>query len=110
MKSPDPSEKTCVWITPHEAAAYLGVGVDIIYDGSAAGGLKHTRLGHRTSRRCDDSVETAARAVDYKSENKFYAPVRTYTGLRPAEVRAPDDASRCWQRRPMISSDVRPAW
>jgi hypothetical protein len=25
MKSPEPSEKTCVWITPGEAAVYLGV-------------------------------------------------------------------------------------
>ena len=28
----------------------LNVGVDIIYDGCAAGGLKHVRLGHRTIR------------------------------------------------------------
>ena len=28
----------------------LNVGIDIIYDGCAAGGLKHTRLGHRTIR------------------------------------------------------------
>ena len=50
MKSPEPSDKTCVWITPREAAEYLGVGVDIIYDACAAGGLKHARLGHRTIR------------------------------------------------------------
>ena len=28
----------------------LGVGIDLIYDAIAAGGLKHTRLGHRTIR------------------------------------------------------------
>ena len=50
MKPTEPSEKTCSWITPREAAEYLGVGVDIIYDACAAGGLKHARLGHRTIR------------------------------------------------------------
>lgn len=38
------------WITPREAAAYLGVGVETIYDACAAGGLKHSRLGRRTIR------------------------------------------------------------
>jgi excisionase family DNA binding protein len=50
MKPADPTSKPAVWITPREAAEYLNVGVDIIYDGCAAGGLKHTRLGHRTIR------------------------------------------------------------
>lgn len=34
------------WMTIREAAAYLGVGVDTIYDACAAGGLKHVKLGH----------------------------------------------------------------
>lgn len=38
------------WLTPHEAAAYLHVGVDIIYDACAVRGLRHTKLGHRTIR------------------------------------------------------------
>ncbi len=38
------------WLTPLQAAEYLGVGIDLIYDAIAAGGLKHTRLGHRTIR------------------------------------------------------------
>ena len=39
-----------VWMTPRQAAAYLGVGVDTIYDACAAGGLKHVKLGYRTIR------------------------------------------------------------
>ena len=39
-----------VWLTPREAAVYLGVGVETIYDACAAGGLKHSRLGRRTIR------------------------------------------------------------
>ncbi len=50
MNDAETLTKTTVWLTPREAAEYLGVGVDIIYDGCAAGGLKHTRLGHRTIR------------------------------------------------------------
>jgi excisionase family DNA binding protein len=37
-------------MTPRQAAAYLGVGVDTIYDACAAGGLKHVKLGYRTIR------------------------------------------------------------
>ena len=50
MKAAEPAPKNAVWMTPRNAAEYLNVGVDIIYDGCAAGGLKHTRLGHRTIR------------------------------------------------------------
>ena len=38
------------WLTPRDAAVYLHVGVDIIYDACATGGLKHSKLGHRTIR------------------------------------------------------------
>ena len=38
------------WLTPQDAAVYLHVGVDIIYDACATGGLKHSKLGHRTIR------------------------------------------------------------
>ena len=39
-----------VWLTPHEAAAYLHVGVDTIYDACADGRLMHSKLGYRTIR------------------------------------------------------------
>jgi excisionase family DNA binding protein len=39
-----------IWMTPRQAAAYLGVGVDTIYDACAAGGLRHVKLGYRTIR------------------------------------------------------------
>ena len=38
------------WMTIQEAATYLGVGVDIIYDACSSGGLRHARFGHRTIR------------------------------------------------------------
>jgi excisionase family DNA binding protein len=38
------------WITPRQAAAYLGVGVDTIYEACAASDLKHVKLGYRTIR------------------------------------------------------------
>jgi len=38
------------WLTPREAAAYLHVGVDTIYDACAAGRLRHSKLGYRTIR------------------------------------------------------------
>ena len=63
MKSPEPSEKTCPWIAPREAAEYLGVGVDIIYDACAAGGLKHARLGHRTIRLRREWLDAWAEAL-----------------------------------------------
>jgi len=50
MKHVETSTQPLAWLTPRQAAEYLGVGVDIIYDGCAAGGLKHMRLGHRTIR------------------------------------------------------------
>ena len=39
-----------VWLTPRQAAEYLGVGVDTVYDACSAGGLKHVKLGYRTIR------------------------------------------------------------
>jgi excisionase family DNA binding protein len=44
------STREAVWMTIQDAAAYLGVGVDRIYDACAVGGLKHIKLGHRTIR------------------------------------------------------------
>jgi len=46
-----------IWLTPRQAADYLGVGVDIIYDACAAGGLKHAKLGHRTIRLRRDWID-----------------------------------------------------
>ena len=46
-----------IWITPGEAALYLGVGIDTIYDACAAGGLRHVKLGHRTIRLKRDWVD-----------------------------------------------------
>jgi excisionase family DNA binding protein len=42
--------REAIWMTPREAAGYLGVGVDTIYDACTAGGLKHVKLGYRTIR------------------------------------------------------------
>ncbi len=50
MKVTETSTTTPTWLTPREAAASLGVGVDIIYDACAGGGLRHARFGHRTIR------------------------------------------------------------
>ena len=38
------------WLSPKEAAAYLGVGVDAIYEACATKGLRHSKLGHSTMR------------------------------------------------------------
>ena len=46
-----------IWMTPRQAAAYLGVGVDTIYDACAAGGLKHVKLGYRTIRVRQDWID-----------------------------------------------------
>ncbi len=45
------------WMTPRQAAEYLGVGVDAIYDACAAGGLKHVKLGYRTIRLRRDWID-----------------------------------------------------
>ena len=34
-----------VWMTIQDAATYLGVGVDKIYEACAGGGLRHARFG-----------------------------------------------------------------
>ncbi|HWW88469.1 MAG TPA: helix-turn-helix domain-containing protein [Vicinamibacterales bacterium] len=44
------ASRESTWMTPRQAAEYLGVGIDTIYDACAAGGLKHVKLGHRTIR------------------------------------------------------------
>ena len=44
-------------MTPRQAADYLGVGIDTIYDACAAGGLKHVKLGHRTIRLRRDWID-----------------------------------------------------
>ena len=44
------ARRESIWMTPRQAAAYLGVGVDTIYDACASGGLKHVKLGYRTIR------------------------------------------------------------
>ena len=44
------------WVTPRQAADYLGVGVDTIYEACAAADLKHVKLGlpyHPASPRMD---------------------------------------------------------
>ena len=38
------------WLSPKEAAAYVGLGVDSIYDACASRGLRHVKLGHSTMR------------------------------------------------------------
>jgi excisionase family DNA binding protein len=44
------TSRELTWMTPRQAAVYLGVGVDAIYEACAAGGLKHVKLGYRTIR------------------------------------------------------------
>jgi excisionase family DNA binding protein len=44
------SPRESPWITPKEAADYLHVGVDKIYEACALKGLRHTKLGHSTIR------------------------------------------------------------
>ncbi|HET7698319.1 MAG TPA: AraC family transcriptional regulator [Vicinamibacterales bacterium] len=51
------------------------------------------REGLRRLRHRGDSVATAAQAVGYQSENKFYARVRVYTGLTPSRVKELDEAA-----------------
>lgn len=46
----DPMAEQVAWLTPQEAAAYLRVGIDTIYDACADGRLKHSKLGYRTIR------------------------------------------------------------
>jgi excisionase family DNA binding protein len=46
-----------IWMTPRQAAAHLGVGIDTIYDACAAGGLRHVKLGHRTIRLRRDWID-----------------------------------------------------
>ncbi|MEQ1575862.1 MAG: helix-turn-helix domain-containing protein [Vicinamibacterales bacterium] len=46
----DRTDRASSWITPRQAAAYLGVGVDTIYEACAAADLKHVKLGYRTIR------------------------------------------------------------
>ena len=51
------------WLTVREAAQYLRVGVDLIYDvdhACAVGGLKHVKLGHRTIRLRREWLDTWA--------------------------------------------------
>ena len=50
------------WITVPEAAEYLGVGVDTIYDACARRGLKHSKLGHSTIRLKREWVDAWAEA------------------------------------------------
>lgn len=45
-----PSVIETSWMTPRQAAAYLGVGVDTIYEACATDELKHVKLGYRTIR------------------------------------------------------------
>ena len=51
------------------------------------------REGLLRLRRSSESVDTVAQSVGYRSENKFYGRIRTYTGLRPSQVRELPDAA-----------------
>jgi excisionase family DNA binding protein len=48
------------WLTVRDAAQYLRVGVDLIYDACSIGGLKHVKLGHRTIRLRREWLDTWA--------------------------------------------------
>jgi excisionase family DNA binding protein len=60
-----PSAIETSWMAPRQAAAYLGVGVDTIYEACATDALKHVKLGYRTIRVrrewIDDWAERLAR-------------------------------------------------
>ena len=43
------AELNTPWLTVAEAAKYLSVNADFIYDACATGGLRHARLGGRRS-------------------------------------------------------------
>ena len=45
-KLPRPADAP--WLSPKEAAAYLGVGIDTIYDACASRGLRSVKIGHST--------------------------------------------------------------
>jgi len=47
-KRPRPAD--AAWLSPKEAAAHLGLGVDAIYDACASRGLRSVKLGHSTIR------------------------------------------------------------
>ncbi|MGE0446735.1 MAG: excisionase family DNA-binding protein [Vicinamibacterales bacterium] len=56
------------YITPAEAADYLGLGLETIYQACKVGGLRHVRVNGkrniRTTREwCDEWMEKDARAV-----------------------------------------------
>ena len=57
MKTSEPMPKNTVWITPREAAEYLNVGVDIIYNGrrrrpeAHTAGPSHDSAASRMARR-----------------------------------------------------------
>jgi excisionase family DNA binding protein len=38
------------WLSPREAAAYLGIGVDRIYEAISKGELRHVKLAYGTIR------------------------------------------------------------
>jgi excisionase family DNA binding protein len=46
------------WFSPRQAAVYLHVGVDIIYESCAGRGLRHVKLGHSTIRIRRDWLES----------------------------------------------------
>ena len=48
------------WLSPKEAAAYLGVGIDRVYDACANKSLRHVKLGHSTIRTRKEWVNTWA--------------------------------------------------
>lgn len=51
------------WITAKQAADYLGVGVEAIYDACANKGLKHVKLGRSTLRLRREWVDAWAESL-----------------------------------------------
>lgn len=51
------------WFTIKEAAAYLGVGVDTIYEACANRGLQHVKIGRSTIRLRVEWVDTWAESL-----------------------------------------------
>jgi AraC-like DNA-binding protein len=57
--------------------------------------LARVRIRHGLCRlrETNDAIEDVARWAGYQSGNKFYARIRSYTGVRPGDIRAMDDGA-----------------
>jgi excisionase family DNA binding protein len=52
------------WITPKEAAAYVGVGIDTIYAACQSRALRHAKIGHSTIRLTREWVDAWVHSLE----------------------------------------------